>query len=70
MTDRFNALVVVLEDDIREDDAEKIIDAVKCLRGVLSVNGNVSDISSHTAEMRVKQELGKKLWDVLYGKDS
>jgi len=66
MTDRFNALVVVLEDDIREDDAKKIIEAIECLRGVLSVKGNVRDISDHTAQERAKHDLERKLWDALY----
>lgn len=66
MTDRFNSLTVVLERDIREDDAEALINAINQLRGVLSVSGNVSDVTSHIAEERAKREIGDKLWSVLY----
>jgi 3,4-dihydroxy-2-butanone 4-phosphate synthase len=37
MTTRHGGYVVVLEDDIREDDAKLIINALKCIKGVLSV---------------------------------
>lgn len=66
MTDRFNALIVVLEKDIREDDAQAIIAAIGQLRGVLSVKGNVADIQTQIAQDRVRHELGGKLLEVLY----
>ena len=62
MTDRLNALVVVLEVDMRDDDAQPLIDAIKQLRGVLSVTGNVSDLTSTVAETRAKRELYDKVW--------
>jgi hypothetical protein len=65
MTDRYNALTVVLDRDIREDDAELLVNAIRMLRGVLSVNPNVSDLQDHVATMRVKCELTQKLYDVL-----
>jgi hypothetical protein len=37
MTDRFSGLVVVLEDDAREEHAAPLIAAISCLRGVLEV---------------------------------
>lgn len=66
MTDRFNALIVVLEEDIRSDDAQGLIDAILRLRGVLSVSGNVQEMSDHIAQARARHELGQKLIDVLY----
>lgn len=68
MTDRFNSLTVVLEHDIREDDALAIISAIKHIRGVLSVSGNVSDITTHVACERAKHELGERILDVVYPK--
>ena len=65
MTDRYNALTVVLDRDMREDDAEHLINAIRMLRGVLSVNPNVSDLQDHVAIMRVKRELTQKLYDAL-----
>lgn len=66
MTDRYNYLTVALEKDIRSDDAEALISAIKQLRGVLSVEPNVSDPGDWLAESRVRQELGTKLWEILY----
>jgi hypothetical protein len=61
MTDRINALTVVLEQDYREDDAESLISAIKLLRGVISVEKNVTDLSDHVAEQRAQHELRAKL---------
>jgi hypothetical protein len=47
MTDRYNALTVVLEHDIRDDDAEAVANAIRQLRRVLSVSGNVADMGDH-----------------------
>ena len=66
MTDRFNALTVVMERDMREDDAEAILSAIRQLRGVLSVSGHVADITAHLAEERARHELREKLMAVLY----
>ena len=65
MTDRLNSLTVVLDHDYRDDDAESLILAIMQFRGVLSVKGNVADIVSHTAEMRVKTELRTALFKLL-----
>ena len=39
MTDRYNALIVVLEGNVRDDDAEPLLAAIRQLCGVLSVSG-------------------------------
>ena len=43
MTDRYSSLTVVLERDIRDDDAEPLIAAIRQLRGVLRVVPKVAD---------------------------
>ncbi len=70
MTDRYNALTIVLERDIRSDDAETIINAIKMIRGVISVSPNVVDMDSHIAYTRAQTDLSKKLFEVLYPKKS
>ncbi len=65
MTDRYNALIVVLDRDIRDDDAKAIIDAIKMIKHVQSVKGNVSDITDHVAKETAKRELIDKIWEVL-----
>ena len=64
MTDRYHTLTVVLEHDIRDDDAESLISAIEHIRGVLSVSGNVADIQSHFAEERARLDLRRKLFEV------
>lgn len=41
MTDRIRHLTVVLDADYRDEDAERIIDAIQMVRGVNSVEGHV-----------------------------
>jgi hypothetical protein len=68
MTDRYNAFIVVLEHDLRDDDAESTIEAIKHIRGVLSVKPRVANMGELIAEERIRHELGQKLWHVLYPK--
>ncbi len=67
MSDRYYALSVVLEKDMKDEDGKRIIDAIQMLRGVLSVTPHVANIETHTSELRAREELGKKIWAVLYG---
>lgn len=66
MTDRYHTLTVVLERDTRDDDAEHLISAIKMMRGVRSVTGEVANMETHMAEERARHELGQKILDVLY----
>ena len=66
MSDAINSLTVVLERDMRDEDVDALIAAIKQLRGVASVSGNVVDINAHVAETRAKQEIYLKLLRVVY----
>ena len=68
MTDRYHSITVVLEKDVREDDARALIDAIKQMRCVLTVRGVVSNIESMMAEERARHEIGKQLIDIVYPK--
>lgn len=68
MTDRYNALLVVLDKDMREDDAQSTIDAIKHIKGVVDVKGNVSNIEADIAESRVKQDLWDKIYKLFWDK--
>lgn len=65
MTDRIHSFTVILENNIREDDAQATINAIKQLKGVLDVKGNTDIVAVATAEARVRGELARKLWAVL-----
>lgn len=65
MTDQYNAITVVLERDIRDDDAEFILNAIRMIRGVLKVTPHVADHTALVAEMRAKHEMRAKVLDLL-----
>ena len=69
MSDRVHSITVVLEKDIRSDDAEWVINAIKMIRGVLSVTPSVSSIETHMAEERARHALGQQLIAIIYPKD-
>lgn len=69
MTDRYYALTVALEKDIRDDDAENILAAIKMIKGVLNVKPHISNPDVWMAEERARRELGKKLLDIVFPKE-
>jgi len=70
MTDRWSGLVVVLETDMRDDDAAQLVNAIGQLRGVMNV---LPVVSRPGLEMVVKQRLREKLerrmHDAIWGED-
>lgn len=44
MTTRYSGYVVTLAKDIREDDADAVISALRMVRGVISVDPVVADV--------------------------
>lgn len=67
MTDRHAGYIVVLDEDLREDDAEQLITALKMLRGVTSVEPVTADINLTLATQRVRHEYRGKIFDFLQG---
>jgi hypothetical protein len=65
MTDRVSAFTVVLERDVREDDAQSLIEAIRHLRGILSVEPVVSNPGQAVATARLRFEYFEKLRQVL-----
>lgn len=66
MSDRYHSLTVVLEHDVKDEDAEQLISAIKQMRLVLSVAASVADIESHMAEQRAKTKLGQEILAVIF----
>ena len=64
MTDRLKGLTVVFDDDIREDDAQPLIDAIGQLRGVLSVEPVKTTAEDYYARQRIARELKQKIYAV------
>lgn len=69
MTTRLKGFTVVLEKDMREDDAEPLRLAIAQMRGVLSVAPVEACGNDFFATHRVRSELGTKLWEILYPKE-
>ena len=65
MTDRHTGYIVTLDNNIRADDSEQIINAIHMLMGVIDVTPVVSDITSIMAESKAKDEIRQKIWDIL-----
>jgi len=65
MTDRYFAITVLLEGDIREDDAQPIIDAIRMIKGVIKVKPHISNPDLWGAVELAKSELRKKIWDIV-----
>lgn len=58
MTDRIHALTVVLRADLRDDDAEPTIAAIRELRHVVGVESHVADLAYYAARSQFSSEAG------------
>lgn len=65
MADRVKGFTVTLEKDIRIDDVEEILNAVRCIKGVLHVEPSLSTHEDFMAQVRIKTELRHKLYEIL-----
>lgn len=70
MTDRVFAYTVILEREVRTDDAEAIENAIRMVKGVAAVTPQVASASDYFAVETARRELGQKLWEVLYPKSA
>jgi len=61
MTDKLKGVWVAFDADIREDDAQSLIGAIKQLRGVSDVKGNVANAEDWINRRRIKTELWLQL---------
>ena len=67
MTDRHSAYIVILEQDIRDDDAQATINAIKQIRGVLGVEPHIaSPIDEQIAAMRARNEIANKIFQAIW----
>ena len=62
MTDRHSGYIVTLAEDIREDDAEAVIAALKMIKGVIAVTPVVHDHAMLIAEQRLADQWRGMLW--------
>lgn len=65
MTDRVKGFTVILEEDIRIDDVQVILDAVKMIRGVGHVEPSILTSNDLYARERVKMEMREKILQII-----
>jgi len=65
MTDRLKGFIVTLDHDMRDDDAEVIVNAISMIKGVLTVKPSVRDLDDLMNRELIRQEITNKLYEVL-----
>ncbi len=70
MTDRHAGYIIALDHEIREDDAEATIAAIKQIKGVIGVTPVIADVNYAIAKECVYRELSNKLLDIVRGLNS
>ena len=65
MADRIRHLTITLDEDIRDDDIEPIVSAIKHVRGVASVERHVVKAEDHLARHVVRAEIRQKLHEAV-----
>ena len=60
MTDRAKGCWVAFDHDIRVDDAESLVNAIKALRGVADVDLQITTPDDYMARQQVRIELADK----------
>lgn len=64
MTDRHAGYVVTLAADLREDDAQATINAIRMIRGVVSVEPVLGGVDVHIAEERAEAQWRQRIADL------
>lgn len=68
MSDRISSITVVLHDDLTEEHAKAIVDAISMIRGVGDVRANVAEpMEQHVARMRFGKEVAERLHAITIG---
>ncbi len=65
MTDRVKGLMVALKKDVRIDDVEELMKAIRQFRGVVAVKPSIANHEDWINRMQIQTELRGKLYDAL-----
>lgn len=69
MTDRHAGFLVTMADDIREDDAEAVITALRMVKGVLNVSPVPASVEQHIAWTRADAAWRRQLAEFVMRRD-
>ncbi len=61
MSDRIKGITVTLTPDIRDDDAEPILNAIRMIKGVVNVTPHIADADHHIAVCTARNEIRIKV---------
>ena len=65
MTDRVKGFTVTLEKDIRIDDVQIVLNALKMIKYVAHVEPSITTSEDHFTEQRLRFELREKFYDFM-----
>ena len=65
MTDRISLLTVALDQPVRTDDIQPLVDAIRMLRGVQDVSVNIDDPSQRLANTHARMGLGERVIKII-----
>lgn len=65
MTDRVKGFTVTLSHDIRIDDVEPLMEAIKLMRGVIDVVPSISTGEDYMNRQMIRHEMREKLFKAL-----
>ncbi len=65
MSDRVKGFVVTLEDDVRLEDVELVMQTIRYMRGVANVEPSIVDESDWINQQRIKNELRNKMYQFI-----
>jgi len=66
MTDRIKGFTVILEEPMREDDAEELMNAVRCMRRVGRVEPSLNTSNDYMNQIIAKQNLKSEIYNIRY----
>jgi hypothetical protein len=70
MTTRLKGVTVAFNNDIREDDAESILKAIRMIKGVLDVKPIEFSSDDYIIESRIRNEYQNKILEIFRDKNN
>lgn len=68
MSDHYNGFFVILEHDIKDDDAQATINAIRQIRGVIDVQPHIADPDVAIVKAQLRAELFQELYEAMQAK--
>lgn len=66
MSNRHHSYTVVLDHELKDEDSEEVIQAIKMIKGVTQVVPHIADGGFYIAREQAKIDLRQQMWDLLH----